>query len=551
VIERPSPPADLLITGAPVYTVDAARRWTQAIAVKGGRIAALGSVAEMSEWRGPRTEVLELAGGMVLPGFQDAHIHPLHGGLVQLQCDLHDASGVDDYLAIVGSYAEDHPERPWIVGGGWTMSDFPGGTPHRSLLDRVVADRPVFLTNRDGHGAWVNSRALEIAGIDEGTTDPSGGRIERDGRGAPTGTLHEHAMDRVEALCPPPTAKDLEEALALAQGQLHALGITSWQDAWIAEEDLGAYVALARRGELTARVVLSLLWDRERDESQLEELVDRRERGTFDRLRANTVKIFQDGVAENFTAAMVDPYLDSSGRPTANAGISMVDPEALKGYVRALDAEGFQVHFHAIGDRAVRECLNAVESARRANGARDARHHIAHIQVIHPDDMPRFRRLDVVANAQPFWACMDDQMRDLTIPFLSAERAGYQYPFASLRRAGATLAFGSDWPVTTSNPMLEIEVAVTRVPADDRGTEPFLPHESLDLPTALAAFTMGSAFVNQHDGATGSIEAGKLADVAVLDRNLFEQDGVPIGEARVVATFVEGRPVHLDPNLSL
>lgn len=544
-----SVPADLLITGAPVYTVDAARRWADAVAIKDGRIAAVGTDSDMAAWKGPGTRVLRLHEGMVLPGFQDAHIHPLHGGLVQLECDLHDIWGRDSYLEAISSYASQHPERSWITGGGWSMDAFPGGTPHRSLLDDIVPERPVFLKNRDSHGAWVNSRTLEIAGIHRETPDPSGGRIERDADGHPSGTLHEHAMDLVQQLLPQPSAADREKALALAQRQLHALGITSWQDAWIAEDDLRAYITLAGRGELTARVILSLLWERDRDETQLEDLLAARERGTFGRLRANTVKIFQDGVAENFTAAMIEPYLDSAGRPTQNSGISMVDPQALNRYVCLLDAQGFQVHFHAIGDRAVREALDAVACARAENGVRDARHHIAHIQVVHPDDVARFRRLGVVANAQPFWACLDAQMRDLTIPFLGPERSRHQYPFASLRRAGAALAFGSDWPVTTPNPLLEIEVAVTRVPTDDRGVDVFLPAERLDLPAALAAFTMGSAFVNHQERETGSIEPGKLADIVVLDRNLFDADPRPIGESKVLATLVDGAFVHLDPSL--
>lgn len=535
--------AALVLTGADVYTMDAARRWAKAIAVRNGRIAAVGTVAEAMAAAGAGAEVLPLRGGMVLPGFQDAHVHALFGGLNRLRCDLHDVGDLHAHVDAVAAYARAHPEAEWILGGGWAMDAFPGGTPHKELLDAIVPDRPVFLQNRDVHGAWVNSRALELAGISASTPDPSGGRIERVAGGEPSGTLHEHAMDLVEAHTPAPTAAERQEALGLAQAYLHSLGITAWQDPWITESELEAYTAFDERGELTAHVCLDLLWDRDRDESQIESLIAQRRRYTRGRISAGGVKIFQDGVVENFTAAMLDPYLDGSGHPTANSGISMVEPAALNHLVPLLDESGFQVHFHAIGDRAVRESLDALEAALRTNGPRDARHHICHLQVVHPDDIARFRELGVVANCQPFWAYEDSQMRDLTIPFLGPERSGRQYPFASLRRSGATLAFGSDWSVSTPDPLLQIDVAVNRVPTDDRSAEPFLAHECLDLPAALEAFTIGSAFVNHRDEVSGSIEAGKAADLVVLDRNLFKGDGPP-GEAKVLATLVDGKPVY-------
>ena len=258
----------------------------------------------------------------------------------------------------------------------------------------------------------------------------------------------------------------------------------------------------------------------------------------------------QDGVLENGTGGLLEPYLDDDGRPTGNRGLSMIDPEALKAYVTQLDALGFQPHFHAIGDRAVREALDAVAAARRANGPTDTRPHIAHIQVIHPDDIGRFRELGVIANAQPYWACHEAQMDELTIPRLGAERTTWQYPFASLLAAGATLAMGSDWAVSTADPLLEMEVAVTRVADYHRGERPpFLPAERLDLMDALAAFTTGTAQVNHLEEEVGSIEVGKAADLVVLDRDLFDRGAGAIGEARVVATFIDGVPVHEAPAL--
>jgi len=261
------------------------------------------------------------------------------------------------------------------------------------------------------------------------------------------------------------------------------------------------------------------------------------------------VKIMLDGVLENYTGSLLSPYLDTEGRPTTNHGKRFVEPSVLRPAVTRLDALGSQVHFHAIGVRAVRAGLDAVAAARRANGPNDQRHHIAHIQVIHPDDVPRFGRLGVVANMQPYWATHDDQMDVLTIPFLGPQRATWQYPFASLERNGATLAGGSDWAVSTANPLLEIEVAVNRVGDDRRGSEPFLPDERLSLESAVRAFTLGTAFVNHLEDICGSIEVGKMADLTVIDRDIFAPAAGPVGNARALATFVEGEPVFEDPAL--
>jgi hypothetical protein len=337
------------------------------------------------------------------------------------------------------------------------------------------------------------------------------------------------------------------------QRHLHSLGITGWQDAIIQDENLDAYLALTGRGELTARVVGALWWHRERELDQVPELVERRERGRRGGFAATSVKIMQDEVLENFNGAMIDPYLGADGRATDNRGISMVEPEILGPAVAALKAEDFQVHAHAIGDRAVREALDAFESARaerRPGRAADFRHHIAHIQVIHPDDVPRFGPLDAVANAQPYWAVFEDQMEDLTIPFLGPERTEWQYPFGSLRRAGARLAMGSDWNVSTADPVAEIEAAVERIAPFHRGEKPpFLPGERLAPEVALEAFTLGSAFVNHLDEVTGSLAVGKPADIAVLDRHPFAAGSGPIGDARVLGTFVDGQPVFEDPAL--
>lgn len=546
--------ADLAFVNGAVYTMDAARSRASAVAVDGGRIVAVGSDHEIRALTDATTEVVDLRRRMLLPGFQDAHVHPPSGGLEMLQCDLNDVYTRSAYLDIVAAYVREHPDRPWILGGGWYMSAFPRGAPGREALDAVVSDRPAFLTSRDGHSAWVNSKALEVAGIDAETPDPADGRIERDEHGEPAGALHDGAMNLVSP--PQPTDEELLEGLRLGQAHLHSLGITAWQDAIVGGhyDTLGTYRTFAASGGLTARVVAALWWDRHRGEEQIEELVAHREESAVGRLRATSVKLMQDGIVESFTAAMIDPYLDESGHPTTHAGPSFIDPAALKGYVTELDALGFQTHFHAIGDRAVRESLDAIEAARRANGPNDHRPHIAHIQVIHPDDLPRFRTLGVVANGQPLWACYDQQMCDLTIPFLGEERSSWQYPFGSLVRSGAMLAFGSDWSVSSADPLAEMHVAVNRrvvsahpglAGAGPRADEEvFLPEERLDLETSIAAFTIGSAYVNHLDDVTGSIEPGKYADLAVVDRDLFAHPVEEIADARVDATFVEGVRVY-------
>ncbi len=536
--------ADLLFTNGPVLTPEG--RTATAVAVTGDRITVVGH-AEVRDLAGPDTQVVDLAGRLLLPGFQDAHVHPVQAGLELTQCDLTRAKTAEDTIAAVRAYADAHPEREWITGGGWSMEAFEGGRPTKELLDSVVPDRPVYLPNRDHHGAWVNSRALQLAGITRDMPDPADGRIERDASGEPAGTLQEGAMQLVGRLTPPATQADRLAALLHAQRHLHALGITAWQDALVGEflgmdDPSDAYLAAARDGSLTARVVGALWWDRERGAEQIPELVERRVRLSHGRFSASSVKLMLDGVAETGTAALLDPYLDKCGCATANRGTSFIDPKQLPAYVAELDALGFQCHFHALGDRAVRDALDAVEAARAANGPSDTRPHLAHLQVVHPDDVERFARLGAVANIQPLWAAHEPQMDELTIPFLGPERALWQYPFASLLRSGARLAAGSDWPVSSPDPLQGIHVAVNRVEPGGDGPV-FLPGERLDLAAALTAYTAGSAYANHLDD-TGRITAGALADLVVLDRDPFAAPPEEIGETRVALTYVGGKEVY-------
>jgi predicted amidohydrolase YtcJ len=533
-----------------------------AVRVRAGRIAAVNSYAP----QGP-ANVVDLAGGTLLPGFIDAHVHPVFAGDQLRRCDLSDATSLPAYLEIIARYARDNPGDGWITGGGWSMEAFPAGGPTAAVLDDLVPGRLVFLPNRDGHGAWVNSTALALAGIDASTLDPADGRIERDVRGNPIGMLQEGATGLVSRLIPAATEDDWDQALLAGQSRLLSVGITGWQDAIVGRlhgsgDNLAAYVRAAQAGTLLANVVGALWWDRDRGLEQLPELLEQRSLAPAGRFRPTSVKMMLDGVAENQTAAMLEPYLDGHGCPTDGTGLDFIDPVELPRFVTALDREGFQVHFHALGDRAVRLALDAVEAARRsrgdratgdratgnrANGDRVLRHHLAHLQVVHPDDIPRFARLCATANIQPLWAAHEPQMDELTIPFLGDRRASWQYPFRSLQAAGAALCAGSDWPVSSPDPLWGAHVAVNRSgpaalgPAD---SEPFLPAQRIDLCSALAAYTSGSAYINGLEATTGAIRPGLDADFAVVDADLSHISSHEIGQSRVVQTWIRGELVH-------
>lgn len=536
-------PAELVFTNGSIYTVDANRAWADAVAVAGGRIVYAGSNEGVEELIGPDTRVVDLDGRMMLPGFQDVHIHPISGGMEAQACDLNGLTTLDQYLEAIGTFAREHPDEEWILGGGWSMAVFgPGAEASKELLDQVVPDRPVMLTSADGHSAWVNSRALEIAGLDADTPNPPDGVIDRKPDGEPLGSLQEGAMYLVRKHAPATDLETRTDGLQYAINMLNDYGITSIQDASVDEEDLAAYRALDQRGELHLRVVGSIWWERERGLEQIERFRRLRDEFTEGRVRATTVKIMQDGVMENYTAAMLEPYIGKDG----NKGIPMVEPELLKRAVSALDAADFQVHFHAIGDAAIRQALDAVEAARAANGDRGNRHHISHLELIDPADIPRFRKLDVVANFQPLWAFADDYIEELTIPFIGPERSRWLYPIGSVHAKGGMLAFGSDWSVSTANPFQEMEVAVTRMGPLGETDEPFIPEERIPLPAAIAAFTINAAWVNSQEDVTGSIEVGKYADLIVLDRNLFDINPTEISDTRVLLTLLEGEVVHGD-----
>jgi predicted amidohydrolase YtcJ len=521
--------------------------FAEAVLVRDGRIAAVGAEADVARQARPGHEVADLGGGLLAPGFTDAHVHPVQAGLERAKCELSEVFGLAAYVQKIAVYAKEHPDKKWIDGGGWDMAAFPGGLPHRTQVDFV--DRPVYLIQRDHHAAWVNTRALEIAGVTAGTPDPADGRIERDPDGTPSGVLHEGAMDLVGLLTPRPTGADVDAALMDAQSHLFSLGITGWQDAIVgsyagSDDHFPAYVSAAASGRLKARVVGALWWDRTRGAEQIEELAERRSRagGLFS---AGSVKIMQDGIAENFTAAVIEPYCNCG---PDQRGLSYVDPALLKGYVAELDRLGFQVHFHAIGERAVRESLDALAGTAPRN-----RHHIAHLQIVEPSDVPRFARLGVTANLQPLWATHHLQMDELCIPYLGEERSSWQYPFADLVRTGARLCAGSDWPVSSADPLQGMHVAVNRTEPGGSvhagyptAQTPFLPGQSLDLATAMTAYTAGSAWIN-HDDEAGVIAEGNRADLVLLDRDPYALPAEEIWTTEVAMTFVGGELVYERP----
>lgn len=532
--------ADLVFVGGPVATMDTVRSTTDACAVRNGRIHALGSAAVV-ENIGPDTEIVDLDGRLLLPGFHDAHVHPLYGGLERLRCDLSGTVSTSNCLHSIELAAG--RSTGWILGGGWESAHFPGGVPTREALDAITGDRPAYLLSRDHHAAWVNSAALRFAGLDRETVDPSDGRIERAPDGSPAGVLHEGATELVTPVIPRASAADHRAGLLEGQRHLHSCGVTSWHDAIVGpyvgyDDPLPTYLELDEAGLLTGKVRGALWWRRDDDDAQITDLRARREkaRGSA-RMRTETVKIMLDGVCENLTAAMTLPYLGSH-----TSGLSHLDSSTVAEVVQALDANGFQVHFHAVGDRAVADALDACAYARRHNGRSDLRHQIAHAQVVNPHDIERFRDLGVAATVQPRWAVRDAAMTELTMPYLGHHRSEWQYPFDSLRRAGAVLAVGSDWPVSEAEPLLALQIAATRTePGED---DPLLPTESLPLVDAVAATTIGSAWVNHVEHRTGSLELGKDADLVVLDRDIFRSPTDEIARARVDLTYVDGRLVH-------
>lgn len=537
--------ADLVFRGGSVYTGDASLPLARAVAVDRGRIVYVGDEGGVGRHVGRDTRQVALQGGMLLPGLHDSHVHVAVGGLNLDQCDLSDDETEAAVAAHIGQCAREHPAAPWLRGRGWQLSVFGKRGPTAALLDSIVSDRPAFLVSGDGHSAWVNSRALTTMGITAATPDPPGGHIERDPSSrAPTGALREAAVFLVARRLPPRTAAEWETGTRKAIELANSFGITSMMEAGGDETLLAAYTALDQRGELNAKLAVSVRVNPRADVSaEVARLEMLRQRQRGNRVRVVAAKLTADGVFESRTAALLEPYVGSRDRGPAEP-----TPERFTAFVTALDRAGFQVHVHAVGDRAIRMSLDAFEAAVKANGVRDSRHQIAHLELVDPADLPRFRTLSVIANVQPLWAYRDEDVVKLTEPVIGPMRSSRLYPLGSLARAGAVLAAGSDWSVSSMDPLTAIQVAITRRDPEDPASAPWLPGERLPLDVTLQAYTINGARSMFQEQQTGSIAVGKAADLVVLTRDLLAGRPEDVHLAHVVSTFVDGREVYHAPD---
>jgi predicted amidohydrolase YtcJ len=537
-------PADVVLVGGTVWTgVHGAPR-AQALALRGDRIVAVGDDASVSALVGPATRVVQLRGRLVLPGLHDGHVHPLGAGRQERGCSLQGLSSVaalqDKIKACAAATAK---TGGFVHGRGWNLSLFADANPDKKLLDAVVPDRPAYFRGEDGHSGWANSKALALAGITKTTKNPDSGVIERDASGEPSGTLRESAMDLLEALLPEPTLNDDLESLRLALSRLSEHGITSIMDAGTDERRLQTYKVLADRGELSVRVVGCTVVDPAAGVDKVMALAtDLRARFSgHPLLRPTCTKIYLDGVLEGETAALLAPYDDHIG----HKGSLTTTPAQLTAAVVALEREGFQVHMHVIGDAAARAALDAYEASRKAAGHPiDLRPTLAHLQLVDAADHARFAALGVLVNAQSYWAYPDTYIRDINTPQVGAARVQRMYPWGSLKKAGALVVGGSDWPVSSLSPLDAIEVMLTRQdPALDGG--PVLnENERLDVDTALRAYTTTGAFLLHHEDDVGTLAPGKAADVVVFDRDLAAIPATAINQARVDLTIAAGRIVY-------
>lgn len=522
-----------------------------AIGILDGRIAAVGSSDEVRAQLPANTRELDAGGGLVTAGFGDSHVHAGIVAMDALQCNLAGASTLDEVRERVRAFAA-ASTRPWITGGGWALDLFAGGSPSAALLDELVPDRPAMLLNADHHGAWVNSRALQAAGIDASTSDPSDGRIDRNPDGSPSGMLNEGAVQLVARVVPPPDTDELADGIAAAADRLLASGITTWQEAALGDyggfpDFTDAYLSALRRGRLRGRPTGAIWMPRDLTPDGIPGFVAHAaalaERNAAAGFPTPTVKVMLDGIVETQTAALHQPYRSLPGHSdAATRGLAYFTPELLHAALPAINAAGLAVHVHAIGDRAVTDALDAFAAVPAADRAR-VRNHIAHLQLIDESDVPRFAALGVTANLQPLWAAGGSVAREFTIPLLGEERAHRLYVFGSLQRAGAALAMGSDWPVSDFDPWQGIHVAVNRTPPGDVAEPPLNPDEALPLEVALDAYTRGSGELLAGPGA-GALTVGAVADLAIANRDPFAGAARDIQHTSTVVTIVGGEVVH-------
>lgn len=540
--------ADTILTNARIYTVDKRQPWAQSVAIRDGRIVAVGPAAAVARTKGPATKIVDLGGRLVLPAFGDAHAHPLFGALSKTRCALHDGKSVDDYKRIIAKCVADTPGTGTVYGVGWEDALFPpNGVPNKAILDAISTTRPLIFDSVGGHTNWVNSRALELAGITKDTPNPVNGTIDRDpATGEPVGSLQESAQGLVAKLIPPPTDADYQNSILYTAKLFNSLGIVAWNDAGVEFDDAGgsrmvdAYRAVKDAGNLTTYVSVSLKWKNERGMDQFPGLLKAAERANALGIPTHTVKFYVDGVIPQKTAYMLAPYEGDTQR-----GAPQIAPEMLEQAVTATDAKGMHAFLHAIGDGGVRLSLDAVEAARKTNGTKPTYHMVTHLNVVDPADQPRFGKLDTYAQFQPTWSSWYPYM-ELTETAIGKKRMEYIYPAGSIVRAGGKLAYGADWPVATANPIEGLEVAVTRKAAGDPKAKPLVASEGVTLAEAIESHTLNVAVVNGMAQFTGSLETGKNADLVVLDQDIFKLPVHQISKAKVLVTLFQGKAVYGD-----
>lgn len=515
--------ANTVMLGGAVYTLDPRHPWATAVVIDGGQIAYVGDDAGAAPYVHPDSRVIELAGRMVLPGFHDAHVHPMSAGMRLLRCQLSGLTNIDSvYDAVRACAASD--KHAWLIGSGLPLDVFPAGGPAREKLDELVVDRPAYIYAADGFTAWANSAALAAGGIDPQTV---------------AGLITGDTLTAVYQELPRPTEAEYREALRRTTAILNSFGVTSVFDASVSGPMAEAYHAADAARELTVRVVAAQLVDAKRGPEQVDDFIERRARLSGPRFRPIAAKIFLDGEIAYHTALMLRPYADA-----AHGRGPRIPQKALNEIAARLDARGFDIHMHAMGDGAVRAGLDAIANAERANGPRDRRPQIAHVGVAARVDIRRFAKLHVAANLSPGWFPQGSVAAD-TDRALGPARARYAMPAASIAARHGMIVLSSDWPATSMNPLDGIQFAVTRQPLDGH-LPAHQPRERISLAAAIAAYTRNAAYVAREDDIDGTIEAGKAADLVVLDRNLFKVGIMDVHNVQVVLTLLDGEPVYRD-----
>ena len=536
---------DLILVNGDIRTMDPLKPRVQALAVRHGRITALGDDAAIKLMAGPATTVIDAGQRLVLPGFQDTHIHLQDSGTRHaFDVDVSAARTIAEIQSSLAAFAKANPQRQWLKGHGWYSGIFTDKTLTRQVLNAVVPDRPVILFASDYHSAIINSKACELIGLDASIADPENGYFSRDAKGVPTGMLNELAMDWAHQRMPETPDSDYEQGVRWGQANANRHGFTGVLDALVRDRHLRVYNALDKRGELTVRVASTAVVDPPETVGEALQRIEgfRRDyRSEF--LKVHSAKFFIDGVFENRTAAMIEGYFDAAG---GNAPV-MFGENHLRELFIAFDAARFQIHCHVIGDKAARVALDALEAAHQVNGAWPSLHQLAHVQCVDPADIPRFGKLGVMANIQPLWARNEPSVTDVAVPMAGPHLEKWHYPFRSIIDGGASFALSSDWGVSTLNPFAIMQTAITRQPPERGRDHPvLLPEQRLTLEECIKGYTVNAAAAAWRSADTGSLEPGKYADLIVLDRNLFEIDTYDIAKTRVLLTLLGGREVWRD-----